>query len=48
MRKKRTLETQEQRNERLEKEAQTRGEDSAAEDRAMDNMVKRSLKLHGP
>ena len=48
MRKKRTPETEEQRNERLEKEAQRRIDDAAAEGEAVDAMVKRSIKLHGP
>ena len=48
MRKKREPETDEQRNERFRKDAQTRVEHSAAEDHAMDAMVERSIKLHGP
>jgi hypothetical protein len=48
MRKKRTPETEEQRNERLEKEAQRRIDGAAAEGEAVDAMVKRSIKLHGP
>ena len=48
MRMKRNLETEEQRTERFEKEAKRRKEDAAAEDRAMDAMVRRSLEQHGP
>jgi hypothetical protein len=48
MRKKRSPETEEQRNERIENEAQRRSDDVAAEDNAIDAMVKRSIKLHGP
>jgi hypothetical protein len=48
MRKKRTPETEEQRNERFEKETQRRIDDGAAEDEAMDDMIKRSLEQHGP
>ena len=48
MRKKLTPETEEQRNERLAKEAQKRLDDSAAADQVIDAMVKRSLKRYGP
>jgi hypothetical protein len=48
MRKKRYPEAEEQRNERLKKEAQGCIENAAAEDNAIDAMVKRSIKLHGP
>jgi hypothetical protein len=48
MRKNRTKETEEQRNERFEKIAQRQIEGATAEDKAIDAMVKRSIKLHGP
>lgn len=48
MRKKRNPDTEEQRNERFEKEAQRRSDNAAAEDKTIDDMVKRSIKLHGP
>lgn len=48
MRKKLTPETEEQRNDRLAKEAQKRLDDSAAADQVIDAMVKRSLKRYGP
>lgn len=48
MRKKPKSETDEQRNKRFEKESQRRAEDAAAEDNAVDAMVKRSIKTHGP
>ena len=41
-------ETEEQRTEQFNKEAQRRKEDFAAEDRAMDAMVRRSFEQHGP
>jgi hypothetical protein len=44
---KRSIETEDQRKGRLEKAAQKRTSD-AAEDQAVDAMVKKSLKLHGP
>lgn len=47
MRKKRTPETEEQRNERFEKEAQRRIDDAAEENNAIDAMVKRSIERHG-
>ena len=48
MRTKRNPETEEQQNERLEKEAQRRRDKAAAEDKAIDDMVKRSIKRWGP
>ena len=48
MRKKRPPETEAQRSERLELEAQRRNVGAAAEDQSLDAMVKRSIKLHGP
>jgi hypothetical protein len=48
MRKKRNRETEEQRNDRLAKEAQRRIEGVAAEDEAVDAMVKQSIQRHGP
>lgn len=48
MRKKRNPETDEQRNKRLEKEAQRRADNAAAEDKAIDAMVKRSIDSQGP
>jgi hypothetical protein len=38
----------EQRHERFERDAQKRVKNAAAEDIAIDAMVKRSIKLHGP
>jgi len=35
------------RNDRLERRALTRSEDSAAEEKAIDAAVRRSIKLHG-
>ena len=48
MRKPRLSETDEQRSAREDREAQKRRDDSAAEDRALDAMVRQSLKQHGP
>jgi hypothetical protein len=48
MSKKRRPETDQSRNERLEQEALTGIENSAAEERALDAAVRRSIKLHGP
>jgi hypothetical protein len=48
MSKKRRLETDQSRSERLEQEALTGMENSAAEERALDAAVRRSIKLHGP
>ncbi len=48
MRKKRSPETEEQRSERFEKDAQRRIQGAAAEDKDIDAMVKRSIELHGP
>jgi hypothetical protein len=47
MRKKRPPESDQGRIERLEQEALTRRENSAAEERALDAAVSRSIKLHG-
>ncbi|HET9810886.1 MAG TPA: hypothetical protein VFP53_04230 [Sphingomicrobium sp.] len=47
MRKKRDPETEEQRNERLDKTAQRQIHDLVEEDKAIDAMVRRSIKLHG-
>ena len=47
MRKNRPPETEEQRSTRLEKQALERSEDTAAEDKAIDAMIKRSIDLHG-
>jgi hypothetical protein len=47
MRKNRPPETEAQRNARFEKQALNRSEDAAAEDKAMDAMIKRSIDLHG-
>lgn len=44
----RTPENEEQRNERFEKVAQKRIDDASAADKAIDAMVKQSIKLHGP
>jgi hypothetical protein len=48
MRKIRTPETEEQRSERLELEAQRRNVDAAVEDQSLDAMIKKSIELHGP
>lgn len=48
MRQKRSLETEEQRNQRFERQAHSRIEAGAAEDKALDAMVKRSIEIHGP
>ena len=48
MRKLRLSETDEQRSAREDREAQRLREDSAAEDRALDAMVRQSIKQHGP
>ena len=48
MQKPRLSETDEQRSAREGKEAQKRRDDSAAEDRALDSMVRQSIKQHGP
>ncbi len=48
MRKKRDPETDEQWNLRLAKQARSRNEDTAAEDKAIDAMVKRSIESQGP
>lgn len=47
MRKKRDLETDEQRSQRSGIKAQRRIDDAAEADRAIDAMVKQSIKLHG-
>ena len=48
MRKKRDLETDEERSLRLSGKAQQRRDDVTAEDDAVDEMVKRSIEKHGP
>ena len=47
MRMTRKVETDEQRRQRLEKNAQERLEHAAAADKAADEMVRRSIRLHG-
>jgi hypothetical protein len=47
MRTRRDPETEEQRDERLAKHAQGRRDDMAAEDKAVDAMVKKSIELYG-
>jgi len=47
MRKKRELETGEQRNQRLEQQARQRKEQASADDKALDAAVRQSIKLHG-
>ena len=47
MRKKRDPVTDEQRTDRVEKEAQRRSDSAAQEEMSIDEMVKRSIKLHG-
>lgn len=48
MRQKRTPETEQQRHERLKKESQRRIHAAAAEETAVDAMVKRSIEQQGP
>jgi hypothetical protein len=48
MRKKRRLETERQRRKRLEKDAQDRINKAKAADKAIELMVTKSVKLHGP
>ena len=48
MRKKRTLETGEQRSKRLDQQAGKRTDAAAEADKAIDAMVKRSIELNGP
>ena len=48
MRKPRLSETDEQRSAREDREAQRVRDDSTAEDRALDAMVRQSIKQHGP
>ena len=47
-RKPRNSETDEDRQKRLDETARKRGEDAAASDEAVDRMIKRSIKDHGP
>lgn len=48
MPRKRTLETAEERSERLQREAHRAIDDAVAVDDALDAMVRRSIKLYGP
>ena len=48
MRKPRVLETDEQRAERLDREAQERVESEAAHDHAIDELIRKNIQLHGP
>ena len=48
MRKKWKPETEELREERRENDARRRNEEAAAEDNAIDALVKRSIKVYGP
>jgi hypothetical protein len=48
MRKKRRLETEEQRNERVEKQTQRRLDGAAMADKAIDTTVRENVELHGP
>ena len=48
MRKKRDQLTDDQRAQRVELQAQSQADGAAAEDRAIDAMIKRSIELHGP
>jgi hypothetical protein len=47
MRKKREIETHEHRNERMAREVRDRTEQSSADDKALDEAVRRSIKLYG-
>lgn len=44
----RALETADERNARLEREAQERRDQIAADDRAVHEMIRRNLELYGP
>ncbi len=48
MRQKRSLETEQQRSDRFEQQVRDRADDRAAEDKALDAMIKRSIEIHGP
>jgi hypothetical protein len=48
MRKPRIAETEEQRRAAADKKAQVRIDDDAAADRALDAMVRKSIRQHGP
>jgi len=48
MRKPRMPETDEQRSDRVDRKAQIRIDDDAAADRALDAMVRQSIRQHGP
>ena len=48
VRQKRSLETEQQRHDRFAQQARERAADAAAEDKALDAMIKRSIELHGP
>jgi hypothetical protein len=48
MRKKRDPETEEQRHQRFEREAELRSRRALEEDDAIEAMVKRSIEQHGP
>ena len=48
MRKQRNLETAEERIERLKREAQRKIDEAAAAEAAVDQMIKRSIRLYGP
>jgi type II secretory pathway component PulM len=48
MRKKRELLTEEQRIQRDERQAQSDADGAAAEDKAIDAMIRRSIEIHGP
>jgi hypothetical protein len=48
MRKQRELETAEKRNERLKRGAQRKIDEAAAADAAVDQMIRRNIKLYGP
>ncbi|HKC03147.1 MAG TPA: hypothetical protein VKC17_07575 [Sphingomicrobium sp.] len=48
IRKKRDPLTDERRTQRAELQAQSHAEGAAAEDKAIDAMIKRSIELHGP
>ena len=48
MRKPRSVETPEKREERHDREAQQKRDNSAAEDRAVDEMIRRNIEVYGP
>ena len=48
MRKQRAVEDPEERTERLKREAQRKRDETAADDRAVDEMIRRNVEQYGP